>query len=204
MARATVTGALLAGGASRRMGRDKRLLAIDGEPMARRAAMALAKASDELLVVVSPQQPLDADLFTGLTPAPRMVEDRRSDAGPLAGLEAALGAARHDVVLVVAADMPWLAPALLTHLAERLCHASAETDAVAAATRRGPEPMLAAYRRGTLPTVTALLDAGERRMGSALAALRVEALPPDEWRRLDPTGRSVLNVNRAADLARGA
>lgn len=184
------------------MGRDKRLLNIDGVPMALRAARALAATSDELLIVMAPDRPLDARIFESL--GARRVQDRRTDAGPLAGLEAALDVARHDLVLVAAADMPWLAPALLSHLAERLAQAPAETDAVAVATPRGPQPMLAAYRRHVLPIVTRLLDARELRMGTLLAMLRVAALAPDEWRRFDPTGRSVLNVNRPADLARGA
>jgi molybdopterin-guanine dinucleotide biosynthesis protein A len=52
-----------------------------------------------------------------------------------------------------------------------------------------------------LPTVTRLLGAGERRMTALLDALTVETIPEAEWRRLDPSGASVRNVNRPGDLA---
>ena len=197
--RPKATGALLAGGAGRRMGRDKRLIEIDGEPMVRRAARALGAGSDSLLIVVTPGRPLAAELVADL--GARIVEDRVSDAGPLGGLEVALAEARHDLVVVAAADMPWLAAAVVRHLVERLAAADPATDAVAIATDRGPEPLLAAYRRRVLPTVTRLLDGGERRMTALLEALTVAAIPPAEWRQLDPSGRSARNVNQPADLA---
>jgi molybdopterin-guanine dinucleotide biosynthesis protein A len=202
MAGAGITGALLAGGASRRMGRDKRLILIDGVPMARRAAGALASVTDELLIVAPAARRLEERLFDGLDAG--MVTDERTDAGPLAGLEAALAAARHDLVLVAAADMPWLAPALLRHLAERLAAAASGTGAVAAGGAHGPEPMLACYQRAALPTVRRLLDGGERRMTTLLGVLGAEIVPPAAWAGLDPSGRSPVNVNVPADLERSA
>jgi molybdopterin-guanine dinucleotide biosynthesis protein A len=193
------TGALLAGGASRRMGRDKRLIVVDGEPMVRRAARALAAGTDELLIVVSPGRPISPHAVADLRA--RIVEDRVADAGPLAGLEAALVAARYELVVAAAADMPWLAASVVRLLVERLAVAEAATDAVAIATDRGAEPLLAAYRRRVAPTVTQLLDGGERRTTALLEAVPVEAIQPADWRRFDPSGRSARNVNRPADLA---
>jgi molybdenum cofactor guanylyltransferase len=201
MATATVTGALLAGGASRRMGRDKRSVEVEGVPMARRVASALATVADELLVVASTAHPVAAELFDGLNA--RLVIDARADAGPLAGLEAALGAARHELVLVAAADMPWVAPPLLRMLVVRIRDAPSTTHVAVVATKRGPEPLLACYRRGTLPVVSRLLDVGERRMGALLAALSTDEIPPADWLVMDPSGRSVRNVNEPADLPVG-
>lgn len=198
MATAPATGALLAGGAGRRMGRDKRLIEVDGEPMIRRAARALAVGTDELLIVVAPGRPIAPDIVADL--GARTVEDRVADGGPLAGLETALAAARHDLVAVAAADMPWIAVAVVRHLVARLASAGAATDVVAIATDRGPEPLLACYRSRLLATVTRLLDGGERRMTALLEAVVVDEVLPAEWRRLDPSGRSVRNVNRLADL----
>jgi molybdopterin-guanine dinucleotide biosynthesis protein A len=196
-----VTGALLAGGASRRMGRDKRLIEIDGEPMARRAARALAAGSAELLVVAAPGRDLPPGIIDGL--GARIVQDRRADAGPLAGLEAALDAAHHELVVVAAADMPWIRPALVRGLVVALADASLEVDGVAVATRRGLEPLLACYRRSLLSTVTRLLDGGERRVTVLLDEARIGPMPEAVWRRLDPSGESVRNVNAPSDLPTG-
>jgi molybdopterin-guanine dinucleotide biosynthesis protein A len=186
------SGIVLAGGASRRMGRDKRLLPIDGEPMLRRVVRSIASISDEVIVVTAPGRPLPEGVLDGLDA--RVVSDGRSEAGPLAGLEAGLRACRTDLAIVVAADMPWIDPGLLAGLLVRL--ADADADAVAVAGDRGPEPLLAAYRCGpVLASVTRLLDAGERRMAALLGALRVETIS-------DAGGRSAVNVNEPADLAR--
>ncbi|MGQ0608178.1 MAG: molybdenum cofactor guanylyltransferase [Chloroflexota bacterium] len=184
------SGIVLAGGASRRMGTDKRLIQVDGAPMLRRVADAVNAAIDELIVVVSARDPLPGAVLRGL--GARMVVDRRTDAGPLAGLEAGLVAARCERVIAVAGDMPWLEPALLRRLLAHLDRAAA--DAVAVATDRGREPLLAAYRRSpALAAATLLLDAGERRLGSLLDRLRVTTV-------IDPAGRSAVNVNEPADL----
>jgi molybdopterin-guanine dinucleotide biosynthesis protein A len=186
----SATGIVLAGGASRRMGSDKRLTEIDGEPMLRRVARVVADATDQLIVSVSEAHPLPPGIL-GETRA-RTVVDTRPDTGPLAGLEAALTAATHPLVVVVAADMPWVDAELLRRLLERLD----ETDAhaVAVTTDRGPQPLLAAYRRDpALAAATRLLDSGERRMRALLDALVVEVA--------DAPGGTAMNVNEPADLA---
>lgn len=185
----SATGIVLAGGASRRMGSDKRLLLVDGEPMLRRVARVVAGATDELIVSVSESHPLPPDIL-GDTRA-RTVVDARPDAGPLAGLEAALAAATHPVAVVVAADMPWVEAGLLRTLLVRL--AETDADAAAAMTDRGPQPLLAAYRRDpSLAAATKLLDAGERRMRALLGFLAVEVVHAPEG--------VAMNVNHPADL----
>jgi molybdopterin-guanine dinucleotide biosynthesis protein A len=182
------TGIVLAGGASRRMGSDKRLLDVDGEPMLRRVARVVADASDELIVSVSGERPLPPGVLGEV--AARVVVDRRPGAGPLAGLEAALQEAAHPIVIVVAADMPDIDALLLRILVDRLVQS--EADAVAVATDRGPQPLLAAYRREpALAAATRLLDSGERRMRALLEALDVRTLPDDG---------SATNANTPADL----
>ena len=160
----------------------------------------VAAASDEVLVVTrADDRALDA--LSGV----RLVIDRRRDAGPLAGMEAAALEASHPIVLVVAVDMPWVAPAAACG-PDRMCWiATPGLDAVAVATDRGPQPLLAAYRRDALARATRdLLDAGEHRATRILESLRVEVLPPSTWRAFDPSGRSVLNLNSPADLERSA
>jgi molybdopterin-guanine dinucleotide biosynthesis protein A len=201
MASLQATGALLAGGASRRMGRDKRLIEVEGEPMARRVARALAAGTDELLVVVALGGGLPPEIVDRLDA--RVIEDSRTDAGPLAGLEAALATAAHEPVVVAAADMPWLSAEVVRGLVAALAEAALRVDGVAIATGRGIEPLLACYRWRLLPTVTRLLDGGERRMGALIEASRIEPMPEASWRQLDPSGASVRNLNSPADLPAG-
>ena len=126
------------------MGRDKRFVEVGGVPLIRRVVDALAPVADEVLVVTRP-----GDTSLEGMAGTRVVHDRRPDAGPLGGMESAALEASSPIVLVVAADMPWLATPLLVELVARL-DPSPGLDAVAVATDRGSQPMLAAYRRDAL------------------------------------------------------
>ena len=107
-----ILGAILAGGASTRMGRDKALVEVAGEAMVHRVAAALEPVSDSLLVVGRPA-PL-ADL-------PAISDEVEGPVGPLAGLAAAMGAALSSggplaAVVAVAVDQPFVRQATLQEL----------------------------------------------------------------------------------------
>lgn len=188
---------MLAGGESRRLGSDKRSLAIEGVPLLRRVLAVLAEVCDELVVVESERSPVRPALLDGF--AARPVRDAWPDAGPLAGIEAGLRAVAPRTALVVAADHPWLQPALLGLLLAELA-AAPEAEAAVIASDHRLEPLLGAYRSNVAEPARRLLDRGERRMGALLETVRVRAVLPSVWRTVDPQGRSLLNVNGAADL----
>jgi len=193
-----VSGAVLAGGASRRMGRDKRGIPVGGVPLLRRAALAVRTVAGDLVIVCRAGAPPDPGLLDMLDA--RVVFDRVRGGGPLAGLEAALGAARGELVVVVAADMPWIEPAVL-HLLIAEAALDPAADVVAVGTERGPEPLLALYRRRIHTEVTRTLDTGERRMQALLGAVRLSVIPPERWLAADPTGRTPANMNTLRDVA---
>ena len=131
----------------------------------------------------------------------RPVADRAPGLGPLGGLDAALGAARHDTVLVVAGDMPFLTAAFLAFLTTA-AETRDDVDAVVPVTARGPHPLAAAYRRTCRPWVEARLSRGERAMRDLLEHLRVREIGPDEVARFGDPERLLANVNTPADLDR--
>lgn len=192
--RVVVPVLVLAGGASRRMGTDKRLVSVDGVPMLQRTLGRLAPASS--LVVIDPRDPP----AIALPPCARFVADTRPGEGPLAALEAGLQATDAPVVEVVGGDMPWVRPALLSLLTLRLL-TDPEADVACLSDRRGPRPLPLALRRDpTLRRITALLDGGERRLRALLPGAQV--LQPDHWRTVDPSGETLRDVDTPADLVR--
>jgi molybdopterin-guanine dinucleotide biosynthesis protein A len=208
-----VTGAVIAGGTSRRLGTDKRLVTVDGRTLLARTVDTLRPLVDDVHVVVA----TDADravvhdaLAADAGPVDASSQDVRRDVrvevdarpgeGPAAGLETALASAHHDLVLVVATDHPWLTPDVLTLLVTRARGSSALATVLAGA--RGPEPLLAVYRRGALPTVRLLLDTGVRRLQDVLGALDATVVPAAAWRALDPEGRTLRDVDLPDDLRR--
>jgi molybdopterin-guanine dinucleotide biosynthesis protein A len=155
------------------------------------------------MVVTAPGRPIPDGLLKpgSAGNAVRLVEDRREDAGPLAGIEAALIEARHDLVLVLAGAHPQASPVVLGSLVRTLA-AMPSADAVALGTRRGPQPLVAAYRRSAATTVTALLDGGERRATSLPDHLTIMAVAESSWRDDDPEGLTALDVDTPEDLLR--
>ena len=188
-----VTGVVLAGGRSTRMGLDKLLVVIGGVTLIERVVAPLKGACEEVLVVGATSAPLP--------PGTRPVPDLRSDrAGPLAGIEAGLAAARNPSVFVAAADMPFLTEAVVTGLSVRL-----GGDVRVAVPRHNGRrhPLCASYDRELLPTIRALLDDGERAVVRALGVCEgVEYVDEEELRRLGDPDLFLMNVNSPEDLAR--
>ncbi len=190
---------VLAGGSSRRMGTDKRVLDIDGTPRLQRVIDGLPDATS-ILVVIDPDRPLPDDLVAD--GRIRVVHDRRTSKGPLGGIEAGLAATDDAMVLVLAVDMPWLAPSVLRLLAARL-DSDRGADLACLMVDGRPQPFPMACRRGMTRMRTArLLDRGERRMRVLLDDSMTLAIGETEWRRADPSGRSALDIDTPADLAR--
>ena len=123
----SICGVILAGGKSRRMGREKALLRIQGLPLAARLAQLLASVTDEIVISCSGNgaaleslgYPVIQDLFPGQ--------------GPLAGLHAAIHHTQRPLVLLLACDLPCLHADLLRGLID----ASAGFDAVVPQTAGG-------------------------------------------------------------------
>lgn len=197
-ARPSVAVAVLAGGGSRRMARDKAAVEVEGRPLLERtlaAAGAVASPRTDVTVIGTPSSGTSAALG-------RWTPDLRRDQGPLAGLETALAVAEGaTAVLVVGVDHPWLAPAVLTALVDTLLAAPDRLDAVVLGTADGPQPLLGAYRPSARPQISALLDTGERRLRTLLDRLQVEVMTPDRWRHLDPLGATTVDVDDPDTLA---
>ena len=195
-----VAAAVLAGGASRRMGRDKATLAVGGVELASVALAAAARVAAPVVLVAPEGHPARR-----LTAAP--VTD--PGLGPLAAVAAALGALEAEHVLVLAGDHPGLRVELLAHLVAL----APRGDAVAC--RRGPrlEPLVAVYRR--IPALAAArraLPGGSgghkprppENRGSLLgllAELRTVVVEEPDWRALDPDGRSFVDLDDPGDVA---
>jgi len=182
-----VVGVVLAGGGSRRMGREKAALLLGGEPLLRRAVGRLRLALAEVIVVGAPA-------LAPLVPDTRIVPDGWPGRGPLGALATALGATDAPWVVLVACDMPFIQPALIREIARR-AQASQAVDVVAPRGTREIEPLHAAYSRACLPLALERLAGDDASLRGLLAESRVAEVSPDESRLFDPAGRSAFNAN---------
>ena len=180
---------ILAGGRSRRMGRDKAGLPAGGGTLVEHLAQRLRPVVDETIVAGG-----SATLeLAGV----RRIDDHHPGLGPLAGMHAGLLAARHTLVWVVACDLPDVEPAL-GPLMQSLAR---DYEAVVPVVDGEPEGVCALYRRALAPSIEALLIAGERSVRSLLARCAVRYLTAQELGAVDPELRSFRNVNTPADYA---
>ena len=193
--RLPVTAAVLAGGRSVRMGVDKTLLAVDGEPLVVRVVRVVDGVCDQTIVVTNrPEALADASLPGSIA----VIADEVAYQGPLGGLATAMAHADHEWVLAVAADMPHLEPQVIG----ALWSVREGADVVVPVSEKGPEPLLALYRvEACLPAARAVLATGRRRLVAMFSMLSVAEVPVDSLRTVDPELRSLVNVNTPADLA---
>ena len=178
---------VLAGGRSRRMGRDKARLPAGDGTLVDHLVRRLAPVVDETIVAGGAANPGPA--------GGRWIEDRYSGMGPLAGLHAGLVEAAHPLVWVVACDLPDVEPrlgALLRNLA-------AGVEAVVPRVGDQPEGVCALYQRSLAPRIEMMLQAGEHRVQDLLARVEVRYVTAAELRWIDPELRSFRNINTPAD-----
>jgi molybdopterin-guanine dinucleotide biosynthesis protein A len=183
--RMAFAGAILTGGGSSRMGRDKATLEVGGVAMAIRVAGALADSGASPVVAVGGDGPALEALGLVWTP------DRYPAEGPLGGILTAFAAlAGHDLVAVMATDLPDLSAAAVSALVDGL----GEHDA-AMAGREHAEPLCAVWRVARcLPRLQGAFAAGERAVHRAMAGLDLVVVPV--------SAQDLRNVNHPDDLAR--
>jgi molybdopterin-guanine dinucleotide biosynthesis protein A len=192
-----LTVLLLAGGGSRRMGRDKPAIPFPGAgdpPLVARVHGLLAPLAARCLVA----GPGSFDLPC------RVVPDAPGIPGPLGGLIAGLVASETELVLVAAADLPLVEPRLAQYLVDQ---ARDRPGAEAVVCRRDGrlEPLFALYRRSAAERLqeaaTGLTGRRGLSLQRALARLGPWVIPEACWRPFDPQGSSFEGCNTLEELA---
>ncbi len=190
----SLTGVILAGGKSSRMGANKALLTIDGQNLVQRLVARLERLCDHIVLVANDPDPYRE---LGLP----IVGDVFPGNGPLAGIHAGLSASTTAHCLVVACDMPHAS----VDLGEYMARQTAGYDVVVPAHRGGLEPLHALYSRSCLPHIEARLTAAGRR------DLRIISFYPDVAVRqvveaeIEPFGHPTVifyNINTREDYER--
>jgi molybdopterin-guanine dinucleotide biosynthesis protein A len=186
-----VTGVLLAGGKSRRMGEDKRYLVVGEQTLLERGLVVLRSIFQEVLVVIAQDSP-------PLDVAARVVRDLVPDCGSLGGLYTGLTHATAPCIFVVACDMPFLDQAVIAQFTSR----RATADIVMAKLAARLHPMHALYGKRCLPALEQMIRARQLKIQEMVshASLRVRYVTEADLLTLDPSGRSFQNVNTPADL----
>ncbi|MYA72261.1 molybdenum cofactor guanylyltransferase [Candidatus Poribacteria bacterium] len=201
-----VTGIILAGGKSRRMGQNKALLPLGEDSLIAHVIRRMRRVTDELLLITN--APAEYT-HLGLP----MHSDIIPDAGALGGIYTGLTYASHDVAVCVACDSPFLQPKLLSYLISIL----GEYDAVMPYTEsrnRGIEvtnpshstdqmtlqTLCAVYAKRCLPVIEQMLNEPDLRVHALRERANILTLAPEIWKTYDAKGYSFFNINTPEDF----
>jgi len=188
-----VSGIILAGGRSSRLGQDKALLKIDGQPLVARTVDRLSCLSDDLLVVTNAPK-----RFERLALRVRLIQDEQPGRGALMGIYTGLGAARYGHALALACDMPFLSEPLLRYMVSLV----EGYDVVVPCLDGLLEPLHAIYSQDCRPAMARLLEQGRHQIVAFFGDVRVRKVLAAEIDRFDPLHLSFLNINTPADWER--
>lgn len=180
--------AVLCGGRSRRMGRDKAMLPFGSESMAARVVR-LARLVGGPVTVVGPSTLTDAG-GDGLLADP--------GEGPLVALATVLRSTPHKRVLLLACDMPLVKPGVLRHLTG----VAGESDACVPRVGGLAVPTCAVYRREVAGIADALVARGARSLRALLEVLAVRWVEERELRSVDPDLVSFMDCDTPEEYAR--
>ena len=184
-----ISGVILAGGRSRRYGRNKALVKIDCIPLIERVVRVMQSVFQDLILITNtPDEyaylklPMHEDLIKGL--------------GPLGGILSGLTAISSDAGFFVACDMPSLNRELICYMVEK----REGFDVVVPRMSGKMETLHAIYSRLCLPAIRRLIDSHEYQTLRFFPEVSVRHIEEDELRSFDPELRSFFNVNRPEDI----
>lgn len=152
-----ITGIILSGGKSSRMGSDKGFMKYNGKPFIQHSIEALKPLVTEILIV---SNNADYDVFGW-----KRIEDVMENAGPLVGLYSGLNESKTDYNLVLSCDIPLINTSILQRLVDEM---DDDSEIIQIESQGKTMPLIALYRKQCEPIFLKLLNEGERRLQFAV------------------------------------
>ncbi len=188
-----ISGVVLAGGQSRRLGRDKAVERVGDEILIERVIHRLSQVTSETVVVVAAE---DKAARLPLPPWVRTTADLYPGTGSLGGIFTGLAAARGSYSVVVACDMPFLNLGLLRFMLDLI----SDYDVVVPRIKGRPEPLHAVYSKSCLEPIERMLVERELKIAGFFEEVNVAFVEEDDISTFDPHHLSFFNINTQRDL----
>jgi molybdopterin-guanine dinucleotide biosynthesis protein A len=182
-----MTGIILAGGKSKRMGVNKAFLKIRGETIIDNTLSIFKRIFQEIIIVTNTPEEYE---YTKAT----LVEDIAPGKGALGGIYTGLLAAHSQYCFVCACDMPFISENLVRYIA------GFDVADIAVPVVRGfYEPMFAMYSKNCINAIKKQLDEGSFKIIDIFPGLNIKEIPESELRRFDEGLHSFININTLED-----
>ena len=181
-----ITGIILAGGKSKRMGTDKTLLKLNGVSLLERTIQNLQPVCTSLLI--SSNNPKHKSF------GHKIVPDELQDGGPIIGIYSCLKKSETDWNFVLSADAPFLEKEFIQHLISQ----TGKFDAIVPIHKKGNEPLIALYNKSSLPVIEKRIHSGNFKMYDLVEHLNTKFINAETW--LEKYPKLFHNINRPEDL----
>lgn len=181
-------GIVLSGGRNTRFPYPKGFIEIEGKSIIERNIELLRPVVRE--VVISANEP-ERYFRLGLP----IIGDVADSGGPLSGIYSALKCTAADRALVVACDMPFIKQELIGYITDVTAG-----EAVVPFFNGKPQPLPASYSSSALGVMEEALASGDRSLVGLIKKIEARFIDEDVVRRIDPEGRSFININTEEDL----
>jgi len=184
-----MTGIILSGGRSTRMGKNKAFLRVGGERLIDRTVRLFRAVFREVIIVTaSPLDYLDQETV--------IVTDILPERGALGGIYTGLFYAGEEQAFVAACDMPFLNHSFLEYMASL----ATGYDIVVPAPPDGLQPLHAVYSRRCLPAIRDLLERKRLQIKGFYPGHKLRMISPEVLRSFDAEGRMFMNINTPEDI----
>ena len=195
--RTNVSGAILAGGKSRRMGVEKAFIELGGSTIVERVIDAIGQVVSEIIIVTNDPEDFIHVKAQYIRDLPiDIVKDIHRGIGALGGLHSGLYHASEDRVFVCACDMPFMNPDLVRFIVKALD----KNDAAVPVVQGFFEPLLAAYSKRCIDSIEGEIKKGERQILSFYDSVKLRKINEWELRSVDKDLHSFININSPKDL----
>jgi molybdopterin-guanine dinucleotide biosynthesis protein A len=184
-----LTGVILSGGKSIRMGENKAFIKIEGTPIIQRIQTLFERLFDEIIIVTHQKElfsNLDAKIYPDLIP----------NRGVLGGLYTGLFFSSFTFSFCVACDMPFLKESVIKYLIKNI----GDSDVVVPKTKDGLQPLHAIYSKNCLEPIKKIIDLGKYKTVDFYPMVKVKIIDEHEFFSLDPMRESFINVNTPEEL----
>jgi len=184
MRKENITGIILAGGKSSRMGADKGFVLYKGKPFTKYVIDAMKPLVTDIVII---SDNTDYDIFNATR-----INDDIKNAGPLAGLYTGLNYSKTELNLVLSCDVPLINTIILQKLIDEI---SAKTDIIQLKSKNKMMPLIALYKKKCAPIFLDLLKNDERRMTRAISNFNVKTIVLE-----DTLEHYTVNINTIEEL----
>jgi molybdopterin-guanine dinucleotide biosynthesis protein A len=184
-----ITGIILSGGKSTRMGENKAFIEIEGIPIINRIFTLFQGLFQEIIIVTSEKEQfinLDAKIYSDLFP----------NRGVLAGLYTGLFFSSFMYSFCVACDMPFLKESVIKYLIKNIQN----NDVIVPRTKKGLQPLHGIYSKNCLGPIKNIIEQGKYKITDFYPMVEIKIIDEVELYSLDPTRESFINVNTQEEL----